>query len=353
MKTCCPHCETILTFNQQQIAQRNGMVRCGVCRQVFNALEHLYEEDYPVLSEDEPAQAPSSSYSAEHLSTRGEKLPINISRRQDITQQRTVSPVRSSFTDEKESNEASYQREVLSTPINPPRESMVPPAVHIHVNNGPQHTLSRSNLNMDDDEHYIGSRHRDDNGGYRDKEDDFVVKGDAYEFDEEFEAPRSSFGLFWIFIILLALVLIAGQLLYVFRNQISTAYPAMRPVLLQMCSIVKCEVDIQKSVNNLALENVVVSLNDKVAPQAGEQALRLQALLVNKTEKPQEWPVLVLRLKNKQGVVVNSKNIQPKEYLVPELLMQPFAGGAKQVINLPFVLEGEAISGYELSVFYP
>lgn len=352
MKTCCPQCETILTFNQQQIAQRNGMVRCGVCRQVFNALEHLYEEDYPVLSEDIQPRVPSGGYGLTSQSTnRQEVAAVNMSRRHDVTQRAASS--RSFINEAVAVNDVSTQQDVLTTSMGNNRESVVPPAVHIHVNNGPQHTLSRDNINVDE-EHYIGSRHRDENSMYRDKEDNFVVKGDTYEFeDDEYEESRSSFGFFWIFIILLALVLIAGQLLYVFRNQISTAYPAMRPMLLQMCSIVKCEIDIQKSANNLALENVVVSLNDKVTAQAGEQALRLQALLVNKTDKPQEWPVLVLRLKNKQGVVVNSKNIQPKEYLVPEQLMQPFAGGAKQIINLPFVLEGEPISGYELSVFYP
>lgn len=372
MKTCCPQCKTILTLNQQQVAKRNGMVRCGVCHQVFNALEHLYDDDYPILSQESETSVVSP---ASHFAQGGQRPTYEPPKTPDVRYdmpRRAIPSIRSEAGDDYDDMARSFRvrpaeegeevrREVhmtssardrekdytISTPPRVEREvSREAPAVHIHLNNGTQHTI-REDRDFDED-HYIGRRRED---GRRD--DDFVIRGDAYDADEMEYEERSSFGWFWLFIILLALGLIAGQLLYVFRNQISTAYPSMRPMLVQMCSLLKCEVDIQKSVNNLALENVVLSLNDKVAPKQGEQALRLQALLVNKTEKPQDWPVLVLRLKNAQGVVVNSKNIQPKEYLVPEQLMQPFAGNAKQVINLPFVLDGAPISGYELSIFYP
>ncbi len=37
MQTECPHCHTIFRLNQQQLDQADGMVRCGVCQQIFNA----------------------------------------------------------------------------------------------------------------------------------------------------------------------------------------------------------------------------------------------------------------------------------------------------------------------------
>ena len=38
MKTECPHCHTIFNVSQQQLELADGMVRCGVCQHVFNAL---------------------------------------------------------------------------------------------------------------------------------------------------------------------------------------------------------------------------------------------------------------------------------------------------------------------------
>lgn len=315
MKTCCPECKTILTLNQQQLAQRDGMVRCGICRQVFNAVEHLYDEDYPVLLEEDIPLAQEATLAV--LPT-VEHKPLSVARETGVSA-RDVSPVTS-------------------------------PTVHIHLNNGTQHTL-RDKYHHDDNTPYIGEY--DDKQSLR-EDDEFIVRGDIYEPEiDQHEERTSSFAWLWFWLILVALVLIVGQLFYVFRNQISTVYPSMRPVLMQMCSLFKCEVGIQKSVDNIALVNVVLSLNDKETPQQGVQAFHLQALLVNKADKPQDWPVLVLRLKNAQGAVVSSKNIQPKTYLIPEQAVQQFAGHAKQIINLPFTLEGEPIRGYELSVFYP
>lgn len=324
MKTCCPQCDTVLTLTQQQVAQRNGMVRCGVCRHVFNALEHLYEEeDYPVLSEDQDAmyeESPSQSMGMQRSHCYDEENSLQRPRFEGATPSSTATP-----------------------------------AVHIHLNTGTETRQSNEpRLFVDqqeqEDEHYIGVRQS--NHGER----DFTIRSDAtYEEEDYYDEPphRSGFGMFWFILILVAILLIAGQIFYVFRNQISTSFPALRPVLAQMCSLLKCEVGIQKSVDNLALENVLLSVDKNVLPKQGEHALRLQALLSNKTDQAQEWPVLILRLKNAQGVVMNSKNIQPKEYLAPEQVMKLFAANAKQVINLPFILDGGVVTGYELSIFYP
>lgn len=330
MKTCCPQCETVLTLNQQQIEQRNGMVRCGVCRQVFNAVEHLYDEedDYPILNEDDEPELiqpqVESHYSAQQSSS--PKLS------------RTIRPV-----------------EV------PRKEEHAQPTVHIHVNHAvpsaTTHERGEPRIVMSavesDDNHYIGGDVRHTRNVLIDNDDDFRIVGDN-AYDEGYEpVRRRSSGLGLFVLVLLALLLIVGQVLYIFRNQISASFPAARPVLTQMCALFKCEVGIQKSVDNLGLENVLISVDKTKLPKRGQHALLLQAVLVNKVNQAQEWPMLILRLKNADGVVMNSKNIQPKEYLAAEQVLQPFPAQSRQAINLPFMLEGDAISSYEVSIFYP
>ena len=50
MITRCPSCDTHFRVHAEQLAARAGQVRCGKCSGVFNALEHLLEENAPAHS---------------------------------------------------------------------------------------------------------------------------------------------------------------------------------------------------------------------------------------------------------------------------------------------------------------
>lgn len=49
MITHCPSCQTGFRVHAQQLALRAGLVRCGKCSRVFDARQHLLEEDAPGL----------------------------------------------------------------------------------------------------------------------------------------------------------------------------------------------------------------------------------------------------------------------------------------------------------------
>jgi predicted Zn finger-like uncharacterized protein len=42
--TRCPHCKTAFRVREVQLTMRHGMVRCGACRGVFNAIQHLLHQ---------------------------------------------------------------------------------------------------------------------------------------------------------------------------------------------------------------------------------------------------------------------------------------------------------------------
>ena len=39
MQTICPHCQTVFKIADEQLKAADGYVRCGICKEVFNALE--------------------------------------------------------------------------------------------------------------------------------------------------------------------------------------------------------------------------------------------------------------------------------------------------------------------------
>ena len=65
MQAECPHCQTIFKLTEQQLQIADGMVRCGMCQEVFNALDHglsidptnpdadTEDEDLPATDETE------------------------------------------------------------------------------------------------------------------------------------------------------------------------------------------------------------------------------------------------------------------------------------------------------------
>ena len=56
LTTQCPHCSTIFRVASDQLKLRAGLVRCGACEDVFNALDNLLPENSDTAQvDDDPA----------------------------------------------------------------------------------------------------------------------------------------------------------------------------------------------------------------------------------------------------------------------------------------------------------
>lgn len=66
--TRCPTCNTRFKASQEQLEAHNGLVRCGRCQAVFDAVENLYDDEpspqlsLPIMTEEPaPPQTPPSA----------------------------------------------------------------------------------------------------------------------------------------------------------------------------------------------------------------------------------------------------------------------------------------------------
>lgn len=59
--TLCPACSTSFHISEEQLAARQGKVRCGNCQHVFNALQQIADTGQPVFAEAAQAVAPPPS----------------------------------------------------------------------------------------------------------------------------------------------------------------------------------------------------------------------------------------------------------------------------------------------------
>ncbi len=65
MYTLCPHCKAVFRITAEQLAAKQGRVRCGQCRAAFDALEHLADDanrlavSQPMVAVPPPATSPA------------------------------------------------------------------------------------------------------------------------------------------------------------------------------------------------------------------------------------------------------------------------------------------------------
>mgnify|MGYP000889789866 CR=1 FL=1 len=326
MRTRCTKCETIFNITEDQLALRDGLVRCGICKNVFNGREALLPEevdDFPVL-EHEQAVWPEEPIIAGH-----EVSNIYPEDAGDINQpDLSEKPDEPTLRDEPDFH-MGHDAGIYDNEENEPalgRQSWQQAAEPIMLQDEPPGIYDDQPLKMD----------ADDAGNY--------TASGYYQ--------RTT-SIYWILGIFLGLLVLIAQSLVVYRNQLVNIAPALQPTLQRICQVAGCELGSDKNLASLQLKNWVLKPDLAANPQDGVTALRLQFTLRNNDARAQIWPLLVINLKNQQGLIEITKILEPGEYVPRNLLEQKFQPGTEVFINVPLAVFNVAVSGFELSLVYP
>jgi len=166
---------------------------------------------------------------------------------------------------------------------------------------------------------------------------------------------------FWRTAVLLGLVLLLAQLSYVYRVQIAASMPFLRPVLERACQPLGCQVPYSRNIGAISIMSSSLRSGTSLglAPPEGKDAqaassdkMVLQFILRNTYDRPQEWPTIVLSLKDASGALVVRKNLPPDAYLPPDVGQGPFAAGSEVNARVPIMLNGQKVNGYQLDKFF-
>lgn len=159
---------------------------------------------------------------------------------------------------------------------------------------------------------------------------------------------------FWGVLVVAGLLLLAAQALYVYRAQIANQIPSLRPMLEQACVSLACKVPYARRIDQISVTSSALRASPAAPGEAPEGAsqMTLQFTLRNAYEKPQEWPTMVLDLKDFSGTLVVRKNLAPAEYLAPATLSRPFPASSELTVSLPIKLDGLKVNGYQLDKFF-
>lgn len=164
------------------------------------------------------------------------------------------------------------------------------------------------------------------------------------------QAPASGAGrsLFWALLVLLALAALLGQ--YVQANFDALARQAQwRPWLEQACPLFGCQLPPQVDVGQIRSSNLVVRSHPR-----HPGALSVDAILYNRADFAQPFPLLELRFEDLNGRVLASRRFKPAEYLAGEVsASQPMPPQTPIHIALEILDPGARAVNYRLEFHSP
>ena len=158
----------------------------------------------------------------------------------------------------------------------------------------------------------------------------------------------------WAIACVAALVLLLGQLVYVYRNELATLSPSLRTMISSACARIGCDVHFVRHLDKITIDSSSLQQVGSVAQEGQPTELQLSLSMRNRLDKAQSWPSLRLELNDASGTVLVRKEIAAHQYLPSTLVDQPFAPGQEVSLILPLtVAPGLSINGFQVHLFYP
>jgi predicted Zn finger-like uncharacterized protein len=304
--TTCTHCLARFRVSPTQLNAKQGQVRCGRCRKVFNGFEAL--ERYPdddtgsrLLAQREAALKET------HPPETSESVPLD-----DVGE------------------ETSHPPAPVVAPEAPPP---VPPPAPVDA--GPP-SKPLDSKPLDPGGSPLGDRIRNP------RRQGPII----YEVER---APAKKLSPAWRYGVALLLVILAIETVYAARGEIAQRYPVLRPWLESACTPLHCVVPWP---NNEALLKLEDSELLEVPGKANQIALG--ARIRNLAPHAQEYPYIELTLTDVSGQAAARRVIRPTDYLGRPVAAGEVLGPASELaLQLRLETKNLKATGYELMLFYP
>jgi predicted Zn finger-like uncharacterized protein len=389
LATRCPHCQTTFRVAHDQLKLRAGLVRCGACKQIFNGIEHLLPPDEAERRAEQRTEQRVVVPSSEPVVSRAPVVD-----RADIPDEENneifpVEPVSSEIEDrEVKTAEASEADMHEAAPPPPSAEPAEPAQPDAEVD--PLQRMTLMDFSYAEDESAANGAAKEQpptdetaetadaavpdpleeaiadlqrkplrstkkppkKRRWGDKEESAASSLEEPSFVKQGRRRQRIGRALRIFLRVGTFVLLVGLLMqgaYVFRDQIAARFPEAKPILVQGCAILRCQVGLPAQIEAVSIES---SELQTLAP--GKNSFGLTALLRNHSATAQAWPSIELTLNDADEKAIARRVFMPRDYLDPA---QDFATGfapeSEQSVKLFFELSELKASGYRVYLFYP
>jgi predicted Zn finger-like uncharacterized protein len=346
MLTRCPACQTCYRVVPDQLRVSQGWVRCGQCKEIFDAainelVVHAEPED-PALSE--PAHQPptaadhevTTSSTAEpgaYRPSAGVLGAVLVDAAQPESEQATPQHARPAVLDETEP--------ALGVLTDEPKRGMGPalqaqPSVD-----------QRSQVDVSLDVPGVQSNHTDRS----DPDWPLQIVPQEVSFLKPQAAQtvsaRRGFPWGWFLLALGLCGALVGQWAYRERDQLALQFPKAQPLLVAACQVLQCQLEPVRKLDALVLE-------DSGLTAAGQGRYRLSLVIKNKSLQAVATPHVELTLTDSLDQILVRRVLSPLDMGLSEISL---TAGQSWPVQTGLELTGQppisGVSGYRLLAFYP
>jgi predicted Zn finger-like uncharacterized protein len=129
--------------------------------------------------------------------------------------------------------------------------------------------------------------------------------------DELFPRPAPRGARWWAAGSVLLLFALAAQAAHFYRSDLAVQYPALKPLLVQMCGALRCKVSPPQRPRQIMIEASDLQVNDPAKPGV----IQLTATLRNHASYDLGYPAIDLVLTNTREHTLARRIFLPREYL--------------------------------------
>jgi predicted Zn finger-like uncharacterized protein len=167
---------------------------------------------------------------------------------------------------------------------------------------------------------------------------------------EEARAARASSRWLWRGVLAMLALSALAQAAYWWRSPLAAAYPSLRPVLQQACSLVGCTIPPTRQIARLVIDGTELQ-----QPDATYDHYLLSLNLRSRATAYVSLPALELQLTDLDDKVVVRRVLQPAEYLPPSERTLEHTGlppDTELALRVRFYSQAAAVN-YRVRMFYP
>jgi len=306
MLTRCPACDTTFRITPEQLKARQGRVRCGHCQHVFNALDTLIEEVVPAAA----------------------VMPAPVAEPSPIPE----SAPWSHTTPEEDAGALDVDL-VLDVDGPAEAEAVKPEAPGVAADIDPAAVASAQAEALESEQA---------------TESDTRLDAEPLLHEDE-EPRRRTWPWPWAVAGLLALVALVLQAALLFRVELAVLYPESRPLLLEACNVIGCELALPSKPELMSIES-----SDLHPDTSQPGRLQLVATLKNRAPFAQVYPHLELTLTDTADQALARKVLAPADYLAKDVKPNTgFTANKDLAVTLNLDAGSLPAAGYRLYLFYP
>jgi len=363
LATRCPNCSAIFRVGAEQLTLRGGVVRCGSCRHVFNAIGHLdYVEPTAPDAENHAPRASGQAAVDSPNENRRSLAPSPAATPARPPARKSLPPAQSAPAGQ---TKAPTPRPAAATPSGVESSGTGSPAIHGFDALSPLPTIDTSPLRgtpvesahetgpIDAPAPVAAAPREIDTQELASLADDLSIP----ELEPTFLRAKNAqvspgVGVaLWVACAVLAPALLV-QLVLLFRSTLIVHLPDLQPTLAALCAPLNCSAQWPMRPELLA----IVSSDLQAVP--GTAAMEFDAVIRNRAEFPMALPAVELTLTDNLNHPLARKVFTPADYLSARTTasLEPsdsLAAGADLTIRLVFEFRGAGVAGFFAYPFYP